>query len=136
MTPIAVFASVTHSMIDGVVHASVETDLWVACSTIASGAVAILTGWLAWSTRNLSNETKELAKQTFRASGYEAMREQRAARPVVVASLEALPQATNYLYHVVLRNKGATAFNVTVSGRDGNGNPCSPADHLFSSHRP
>jgi hypothetical protein len=97
MTTVLIFAAVNHSIIDGVVRASVETDVWVVASAVASAVVAVLTGWLAWSTRSLSIETKELAAQTLTATGFEALREQQAARPVVVAGVQVDTNATSYL---------------------------------------
>lgn len=57
-------AAVTHTLVDGVVRASVESDAWAKGATIAFAVVAGFTGWLAWSTRNLATETKQLAKET------------------------------------------------------------------------
>lgn len=39
-------------------------DQWIAAGSIASAAVAVFTGWLAWSTRSLADETKRLAAVT------------------------------------------------------------------------
>ena len=61
-----VLASVAavHVIIDRAIKASLDTDPWVVASTVSSIAVALITGLLAWSTRNLSISTKALAQKT------------------------------------------------------------------------
>lgn len=81
----------------------------------------------------MARETHALAVQTSRATTFERLREQRLARPVIIARIKNIatshPQLIPEL-HVVVTNKGAIAYRVAVSGIDGSGQFSSGADNF------
>jgi hypothetical protein len=111
-------ATPVHAAIDGVVRATVDHEAWekpAAIGAVVVGALAaIATGVLAFFTWKLAKETTDLARQSAKATDFEAVREQRAARPIIVAKI--MVSEHDITNRVFIQNKGANAFRVSVSG--------------------
>ncbi len=90
----------------------IKDSSWGKFAALTSAAVALGTVYLAF-------ETRRLAKLTACVTTQEAVREQRAARPIIIAEISPMNDENNdmgkmYLYPVMLTNRGSTALFVSV----------------------
>lgn len=87
---------------------------------------ALTSALVGFGTIALAVVTWRLSRATVRANSLEQLREQRAARPILVAFIDPQPEDTDevgepYQYRVKIQNKGAVALFVSVFGQSENG---------------
>jgi len=100
-----------------------QTDVfWIGLGAIVSATMAV-------ATFRLASITKAALHQSARATTLESIRERRVARPILIAIAEPM-RAPNYR-SVSIRNKGSTAFYVSVAGRSSENEPSGSAENFF-----
>jgi hypothetical protein len=92
-------------------------DFWIAVGSMASALVAGFTGWLAWSTRSLANETRRLAlvtadlgRDTVAATQAAERHHQEEMRPLLLLDAQLVVRAKTP------RDRGGFDYQLSLEG--------------------